>query len=114
VKKSNKKSVKFNPPTMINVDELAKMQEEDVIALYQSLDNDRSHVAQHHGDPMPWETELAYIQKELQYRAQNRAAHRQWEEKERIAQDLAENSYPEFEHNNFKIFEFIIKSGKYN
>lgn len=62
-------------PEVINMDDLAVMLDDELYARLTALDADRNKVLDARLDASMWETETAYVRRELQLRRSRRDAH---------------------------------------
>lgn len=104
----NKKSQQYNShqskmPRVFEVksiDELAVMSEEELQGREYSLQDDlrSKRLAPLSSEASPWETELAYVQREQEIRRARKSRHREYMEKLR-GEEVDENSLPEYQGN---------------
>lgn len=94
-------------PEIVNIDVLALLSDEELIARLHVLEDDRTKVLEHEGvfgtDPRPWEEEIAYVRRELQVRRIRREKHDrylkilEWE----YAQEEANLPVADLDNTNF-------------
>lgn len=62
-------------PTIIDMDTLACMSDEELMRLHSHTQNEKDRAVRREGVVVAWETEACYTQRELQIRADRRRAH---------------------------------------
>jgi hypothetical protein len=83
-----------------SIDELAVFSEEELHGRFEFLDNDlyNSHIVPGSHEALPWETELAYVQRELEIRRTRKQRHREYMDAMR-AEEVNEYLLPEYQGN---------------
>lgn len=81
-----------NQPSLVDIDTLGAMQDDELVARFRAVDDDRLKVVNAGLDARPWEEELAYARREMQIRRSRREAH------DRYVRQL-EREYQESEAN---------------
>ena len=72
----NKKSQSHIPyPKKLNIDDVSVLDDADLFALQRGLIDSISKVNELSLNSLPWETELCYVQRELQIRGARKDAH---------------------------------------
>lgn len=73
-----KRAVRHYPidmPTVMSIDVLGILPEEDLLGRVRTLEDDRQKLLENQYDVQPWEEEIAYIRRELQLRKVRRDLH---------------------------------------
>lgn len=65
-------------PNVVSVDELAVTPDESLYVRFDSLSRERDRADRDGYDTLPWEIELAYVQREIQIRKERIRAHERY------------------------------------
>ena len=90
------------------MDDLAIMQDDEIINRLRSLDSSREQVVMMGLDPRPWEEELAYVRREISIRKQRADIHDRYIseiERENIISARSEASLPPADLDNSAFME---------
>ena len=65
-------------PNVVSVDELAIVSDEALYTRFDTLSRDRDRADRDSYDTLPWEVELAYVQREIQVRKERSRVHERY------------------------------------
>lgn len=98
-------------PEVTTIDVLDVMLDEDLIARYRALDEERNKVFMSGLDSRPWEEELAYVRREQQIRQRRRDAHFRFESILRGERSRSEDDFPAGDFDN-SAFVYAATGGR--
>lgn len=98
-------------PEIATIDVLDVMLDEDLLARYRALDEDRNKVMSSGLDTRPWEEELAYVRREQQVRLRRRDAHSRYESVLRGERNTSEDGLPAGDFDN-SAFVYAASGGR--